>query len=145
MSRRIRGFTLIELLVVIAIIGVLIALLLPAVQAAREAARRAQCTNNMKQLGLSMHNYHDTMGSFPIGRTGSGYSYPGCPNTNRRTWALSIMPYLELASVFNAVNFSQPFYDASNRTAVMTSISVYQCPSDPNNETIEEPTSAYPR
>ncbi len=91
-----RGFTLIELLVVIAIIAVLIALLLPAVQSAREAARRAQCVNNLKQLGLAMQNYHDVQGTFPIGRTGTGFSYPlsgGDPN--RRTWSFGILPYIE--------------------------------------------------
>ena len=97
-----RGFTLIELLVVIAIIAVLIALLLPAVQAARAAARRIQCTNNLKQLGIAMHNYHERVGTFPIGRMGirrptGSPGYPGDPSggNNRRTWAWLILPYIE--------------------------------------------------
>ena len=103
-----RGFTLIELLVVIAIIAVLIALLLPAVQAAREAARRIQCVNNLKQLGLAMQNYHDNQGTFPIGRMGLGFTYPTTRNgdPNRRTWALSIVPYLEQGTIFQATNFT---------------------------------------
>src|SRR5438270_644667 len=100
-SRR-RGFTLIELLVVIAIIAVLISLLLPAVQSAREAARRAQCTNNMKQIGIAFHNYLDTQGVFPPGAistsTGDGW------NTNFFNWSVLILPQMEGNNTYNAVN-----------------------------------------
>src|SRR6201987_4314142 len=109
MTHRHRGFTLIELLVVIAIIAVLIALLLPAVQAAREAARRVQCVNNLKQLGIAMHNYNGTIGKFPIGRMGinrppGNPGYPGDPTggtNHRRTWAWMILPYIEQGTLTN--------------------------------------------
>jgi prepilin-type N-terminal cleavage/methylation domain-containing protein/prepilin-type processing-associated H-X9-DG protein len=143
-----RGFTLIELLVVIAIIAVLIALLLPAVQAAREAARRSQCVNNLKQLGLAMQNYHDTLGSFPIGVMGirSPYivngNYPlGTSTNNRRTWAFMILPYLEQGATFNAINFSLPFNPpngAANNTVSELLIASYLCPSDPNTNQIDQ-------
>ncbi len=139
-----RGFTLIELLVVIAIIAVLIALLLPAVQAAREAARRTQCVNNFKQMGLAMHNYHGVVDTFPIGRMGSGYTYPN-NNNNRRTWAFSILPYLEQGNVFNAVNMLLPFYYADNTTVIRTPFTMFQCPSDIGSSTIQEPDTPYPR
>ncbi len=133
------GFTLIELLVVIAIIAVLIALLLPAVQSAREAARRMQCTNNLKQLGLAMHNYHDSAGSFPIGRMGENYTYPKTitPNPNRRTWAFSILPYIEQGSVFQAINFSVSYYEAPNTTVLRTQVATFHCPTDPNTNVME--------
>jgi len=143
MSRhRARGFTLIELLVVIAIIAVLIGLLLPAVQAAREAARRAQCVNNFKQMGLALHNYHDTNGSFPIGRMGSGYTYPQVAD-QRKTWAFSVLPFFEQSNLYNAINFSLPFYDMANTTVIRTPLAMFQCPSD--TPSIQEPDTPYPR
>ena len=139
------GFTLIELLVVIAIIAVLIALLLPAVQFAREAARRAQCTNNFKQMGLALHNYHDSQGGFPIGRMGIGYTYNNTPFSGnfRRTWYYSIMPYVEQGAAFNAFNFSLPFYYQDQRTVFRMSFNIFQCPSQ--TPSIQEPDSPYPR
>jgi prepilin-type N-terminal cleavage/methylation domain-containing protein/prepilin-type processing-associated H-X9-DG protein len=145
-----QGFTLIELLVVIAIIAVLIALLLPAVQAAREAARRSQCTNNLKQLGLAMHNYHDSVSSFPIGAMGvrsliAGGRYPdGTPVGNaRRTWLPMLLPYIEQGVVANSYNFSQIFNSYLNTTTELTQISVLSCPSDPNQGSIENSPPRY--
>jgi prepilin-type N-terminal cleavage/methylation domain-containing protein/prepilin-type processing-associated H-X9-DG protein len=123
MARRTpRGFTLIELLVVIAIIAVLIALLLPAVQAARSAARRIQCVNNQKQLGLAMLNFHDVQGTLPWG----GKSSPS------QTWAFIILPYIEQVSMSNALNMSNPSTDFTNSTVVQSKLNVFNCPSDPN-------------
>jgi prepilin-type N-terminal cleavage/methylation domain-containing protein/prepilin-type processing-associated H-X9-DG protein len=139
-TRRTRGFTLIELLVVIAIIAVLIALLLPAVQAAREAARRTQCVNNLKQLGLALHNYHDSVGTFPIGRMGinrptGNPGYPGDPTggNHRMTWAWQILPYIEQGTLHATVNFSLPYSNAAQTTALYSEIAAFLCPSDPNS------------
>src|SRR4051812_42975656 len=99
-SRRL-GFTLIELLVVIAIIGVLIALLLPAVQQAREAARRTQCKNNMKQIGLAVHNYHDTYNAFPVMR------YCDDSIGNVASWLSQCLPFLDRSDVYDKMNFDQ--------------------------------------
>ncbi|HEU5117959.1 MAG TPA: DUF1559 domain-containing protein, partial [Isosphaeraceae bacterium] len=124
------GFTLIELLVVIAIIGVLIALLLPAVQAAREAARRAQCTSNLKQIGLAIHNYNTSVGSFPPGRFNSHITGMG------NCWGMysQILPQLEHADIFNAFNFSLPpdtdptsTSSAANSTGFETFLNVLLC------------------
>ena len=100
-----RGFTLIELLVVIAIIAVLIALLLPAVQQAREAARRSQCRNNLKQFGLAIHNYHENNKVFPFGK---GASYAGAPVYARWSQHAMLLPYLDMAPLYKSIRFTQP-------------------------------------
>ena len=117
-----RGFTLIELLVVIAIIAVLIALLLPAVQQAREAARRTQCRNNLHQIGLALHNYHDAHRCFPIG------DLPGQPGT----WMTAMLPYMDEAALYNAVNMALSCEHASNATAAGQVLQQYLCPSNAN-------------
>ena len=117
-----RAFTLVELLVVITIIGILIALLLPAVQAAREAARRSQCGNNQKQVALALHNYHSALGSLPIGWVLAGGNVPD------HTGLIMLLPYLEQENVPYHFNVRQ--YHASNLVAVGTQIAVYLCPSD---------------
>ena len=129
-----RGFTLIELLVVIAIIAVLIALLLPAVQSAREAARRAQCTNNMKQIGLALHNYHQSVGTFPMGNT-IGYAYVGSQTSWGTFSAHALMlPYLEQTPVYNSCNFNWNIWYGTgariNATVWNTKVNVFLCPSD---------------
>ena len=124
MVRR-KGFTLIELLVVIAIIGVLIALLLPAVQSAREAARRAQCVNNLKQVGIALHNYAESRGALP----GAYLSYE-----YTKFSALSqILGHLEQAPLYNALNFSLPYDHPTNDTVRVSFVSLFLCPSDDPN------------
>ena len=139
MNRKTSAFTLIELLVVIAIIAVLIALLLPAVQMAREAARRTQCRNNLKQIGLALHNYLDTFRVFPPGRmhpqafTNGGGAIPNNPNWDGRASVLTfIIPYLEGGTMWSAGNFAIPNNLAANTTVFLQHIEVYMCPSDPN-------------
>ena len=132
-----RGFTLIELLVVIAIIAVLIALLLPAVQSAREAARRAQCTNNLKQIGLALHNYQTAVGTFPMGTAVAPYLL-GQP-TNYAVWGTFsahalMLGYLEQQPLYNACNFSWDVWEnfgySTNSTVVNSHLATFICPSD---------------
>jgi prepilin-type N-terminal cleavage/methylation domain-containing protein len=137
------GFTLVELLVVIAIIGVLVALLLPAVQAAREASRRSKCTNNAKQLGLALHNYHDVFRVFPINysQSAQGPNGPsgnsGDNNSRQCSWMALILPYIEQSSLYNSINWNLGMKDAggsptSNVAIAQTVVQVYRCPSDPS-------------
>ena len=139
--RRVRtdGFTLIELLVVIAIIAVLIALLLPAVQAAREAARRIQCTNNLKQLGLAMHNYESSNGVLPPQMVLT-FNSAGAVASGSRRWGASsrITPYLELGTLYNAINYTNKTSDPSNATAVSTQLKVFLCPSEVNQQAFSQ-------
>jgi type II secretory pathway pseudopilin PulG len=125
---------LIELLVVIAIIAVLIALLLPAVQQAREAARRSQCKNNFKQLGLALHNYHDSLGMFPPGMIWIGIAPPGgTPNLGAMgpSWLIHVLPYFDQAPLYNQYNSLVAVTASQNNAVVNTHLPAFCCPSDP--------------
>ena len=154
-STRKGGFTLVELLVVIAIIGILIALLLPAVQAAREAARRAQCSNNLKQIGLALLNYESNYSVLPPGRMGCDKNLGRCPRQEQ--WVgtsafVCILPFIEEQSVYDMFDFndgpwgySSSWYLGSNGEAIEKRIAAYVCPSDTASEFSEHPqvSSAY--
>lgn len=155
-KRRSRAFTLIELLVSIAVIGILIALILPAIQSSREAARRTQCLNHLKQLGLALHNYHDAhkalppaviwgggpgeplgLGGLPVGpidRVAIGVSPDMEPDRIHANWAVLLLPYMEQAELFNAFNLNLPIDAEANRTARMQNLAAMKCPTDTYND-----------
>jgi len=150
-----RGFTMVELLVVMLVIGLLMALLLPAVQSSREAARRLQCKNNLKQLGVALHNYHDAhqllppanvwvgkgepygAGLLPIGtfdRVAMGISPSMEPDRLHANWAILLLPYLDQIPLFESFDLHQPIDDDVNKAARSTNLAVMKCPSDSYNE-----------
>ena len=156
MNVRRNGFTLVELLVVIAIIGVLVALLLPAVQAAREAARRGQCLNNLKQMGLALLNHESAKGAFPKGRWNmlptdtSKHDVADRPSakSHDHSWQVVTLPYAEEANIARQYDLKKPWFHADNRTATSAPIALFRCPSvaevdrfDPNFTTAFKPAA----
>src|SRR5579863_1826177 len=142
MCSRKKGFTLIELLVVIAIIAILVSLLLPAVQQAREAARRTQCKNNLKQIGLALHNYHDALLVFPPGyvdKNGDPNSTPDNDLGPGWGWASFILPYLDQGNLYSQINFNLGVGLGANAQPSLVTLPVMQCPSD----TLPQPFPVY--
>src|SRR5438105_4172253 len=134
--RRLRapGFTLIELLVVIAIIGVLIGLLLPAVQKVRESAARLQCSNNLKQLGLALHSYHDSQNSFPPGRVSGANGLMTCIYDSSlcgTTWGIATLPYVEQTAQYQLYDQNLANFSGTNATYCQAQVPVHKCPTDP--------------
>lgn len=128
------GFTLVELLVVIAIIGVLVATMLPAVQASREMARRAMCTSHLAQLLLAMQSYEDTFESLPAGVTNPDGPIRSEPSGSHQGWLLQLLPYLDRGPMYRAVDFSKGVYDPANARVRAMSPDVFLCPSSPDSQ-----------
>jgi prepilin-type N-terminal cleavage/methylation domain-containing protein len=149
LSRRERGFTLVELLVVIAIIGVLVALLLPAVQAARESARRVRCKSNLRQLGLALQNYHDTFSRLPPGAIFTykdAYITGSSSNSWGQNWLVLILPQIEQANLYAMYDFKElRAMDGANKNVVSTDIPLLKCPSDPPGVKYSVPPAQFAR
>ena len=142
------GFTLIELLVVIAIIAILIGLLLPAVQKVREAAARLKCQNNLKQIGLAIHSHHDATGYLPPGYVDGNTNPNSTPDNDVGPgwgWASFLLPYLEQDNVYRQINFSKPVGTGVNAAVSQLSLNVFQCPSDPYQQTFGVYDSSFSR
>ena len=139
-SRQSRGFTLIELLVVIAIIAVLIALLLPAVQQARESARRTQCKNNLKQMGLALMNYESTNGCFPMEKISLKSPFP----VYNVSWTTMVLPYMDQAPAYNALNFNTSWADPVNNPVTQMNLPLWICPSAPGRSGRTNPATLSP-
>ena len=143
-----KGFTLVELLVVIAIIGILIGMLLPAVQSVREAARRTQCLNNMRQLGLSLHNYESAHRAFPPSRLEpDNQRIPTDQTANSQavsafqSWTTLLLPFIEQGNLSDSFDFNAPWFDSSssgNINVIGTRLPIYKCPSSPNADAIDQ-------
>jgi prepilin-type N-terminal cleavage/methylation domain-containing protein/prepilin-type processing-associated H-X9-DG protein len=143
-----RGFTLIELLVVIAIIAVLIGLLLPAVQKVRESANRMQCTNNLKQIGLALHSYHDSMNSFPPGYIDGNTDPNSTPDNDVGPgwgWASFLLPYMEQANLYRQINFNVAVGVGVNTAVSQQSLKLFLCPSDGSQPTFPVYDSGFSR
>ncbi len=139
-SRCRRAFTLIELLVVIAIIAILIGLLLPAVQKVREAAARTKCENNLKQIGLALHNFESANRFFPPGGVSAAIPQLGITAARQHGWAVFLLPYLEQNALYNQYSFASHFYEPVNQAVRETQLKVMQCPSTPNSNRYDDYT-----
>src|SRR5260370_37762454 len=128
-TARRRGFTVLELLVVIAIIAVLIGLLVPAVQKVREAANRTACANNLKNLGLALHNYHDTFKKFPPGAVGPFGGFPQFAGLKHHGLGTYLLPYLEQQALAGQYRWDVSWFDPPNQPVVTTPLKIWQCPS----------------
>lgn len=129
------GFTLVELLVVIAIMGILTALMLPAILAARESSRRSTCTNNLHQIGVALQSYHETQRSFPPGGIEPYFKKAG---GRQFAWSAFLLPYIEQQTLYATIDFSRPSYDAANAEAAATIVPTYLCPSVPRSSPLRQ-------
>jgi len=138
-----RGFTLVEMLVVVAIIGLIVGLLVPAVQRAREAARRSQCGNNLRQIGLALQAHEGAKGRLPAGSTDpvvdGVWNWADTPDAKHHGWATLILPHMEEATLMSLVDHKKSAFDAVNRTAAGTVIPLYRCPSFPGTPFVQDP------